>query len=281
MIFAAAKTMSGKPRQLPQGRPDGQTRTGASRFDRDLRPDSGALVDTPAALLQAVGALRKARDGDGFVLRDPAVADSLLAVLHADEISFNDLDLRTRCSTTAELLTTPVEELHRAIWDTIGCSYPEPVRRLRGEVMTTGDFCSDRQWHCTGIYADLMRPSCAGKTLVIPLPGPPGIARRLVFLRGPGRPFGEEDRSAAVLLQPHICESLRMQARREAARLLTARQIELLRLVAVGCDNCAIAKQLVVSRDTVRKHLENAYARLGVSSRTAAVARAFPDITWS
>ena len=99
--------------------------------------------------------------------------------------------------------------------------------------MTTGDFCSDRQWHSTGIYADLKRPSCAGKTLVIPLPGPPGIARRLLFLRGPGRPFGEEDRSAAVLLQPHICESLRLQARREAARLLTARQIELLRLVAV------------------------------------------------
>jgi len=111
------------------------------------------------------------------------------------------------------VLTTPVEELHRAIWDTIGRSYPEPVRRLRGEVMTTGDFCSDRQWHSTGIYADLKRPSCAGKTLVIPLPGPPGVARRLVFLRGPGRPFGEEDRSAAVLLQPHICESLRLQAR--------------------------------------------------------------------
>jgi len=52
-------------------------------------------------------------------------------------------------------------------------------------------------------------------------------------------------------------------------------------VVAVGCDNSAIAKRLVLSRDTVRKHLENAYARLGVSSRTAAVARAFPDITWS
>ncbi len=98
---------------------------------------------------------------------------------------------------------------------------------------------------------------------------------------GPAAPSARRTGSAAVLLQPHICESLRLQARREAARLLTARQIELLRLVAVGCDNSAIAKQLVVSRDTVRKHLENAYARLGVSSRTAAVARAFPDITWS
>jgi DNA-binding NarL/FixJ family response regulator len=50
-------------------------------------------------------------------------------------------------------------------------------------------------------------------------------------------------------------------------------------LVAAGHDNAAIARQLVLSRATVRKHLENAYARLGVTSRTAAAARAFPDIT--
>jgi DNA-binding CsgD family transcriptional regulator len=90
---------------------------------------------------------------------------------------------------------------------------------------------------------------------------------------------GEEDRSAAVLLQPHICQALRLQARREAAQLLTARQLELLQLAAAGLDNAAIARQLVLSRGAVRKHLENAYARLGVSSRTAAAARAFPDTT--
>ena len=50
---------------------------------------------------------------------------------------------------------------------------------------------------------------------------------------------------------------------------------------AVGYDNNAIARQLVISPATVRKHLENAYARLGVTSRTGAAARAFPDITWS
>ncbi|WP_405524663.1 LuxR C-terminal-related transcriptional regulator [Streptomyces canus] len=38
-----------------------------------------------------------------------------------------------------------------------------------------------------------------------------------------------------------------------------------------------IAGQLVVSAGTVRKHLENAFGRLGVSSRTAAVARVFPE----
>jgi DNA-binding NarL/FixJ family response regulator len=38
-----------------------------------------------------------------------------------------------------------------------------------------------------------------------------------------------------------------------------------------------IAGRLVVSSSTVRKHLENAFGRLGVSSRTAAVARVFPE----
>ena len=62
---------------------------------------------------------------------------------------------------------------------------------------------------------------------------------------------------------------------------LTARQCELLRLVAAGHNNVEIARLLVLSENTVRKHLENIYERLGVSSRTAAVARAFRRDTWA
>ncbi|WP_280843769.1 MULTISPECIES: helix-turn-helix transcriptional regulator [unclassified Streptomyces] len=47
--------------------------------------------------------------------------------------------------------------------------------------------------------------------------------------------------------------------------------------MAVGMSTAQIAEQLVVSPSTVRKHLENAFGRLGVSSRTAAVARVFPE----
>ena len=56
---------------------------------------------------------------------------------------------------------------------------------------------------------------------------------------------------------------------------LTARQWELLRLVAAGHSNADIARQLFLSENTVRKHLENIYQWLSVSSRTAAVALAF------
>jgi DNA-binding NarL/FixJ family response regulator len=43
--------------------------------------------------------------------------------------------------------------------------------------------------------------------------------------------------------------------------------------VATGCSNRQIARRLVVSEATVRKHLENIFSRLEVNNRTAAVAR--------
>jgi DNA-binding CsgD family transcriptional regulator len=51
---------------------------------------------------------------------------------------------------------------------------------------------------------------------------------------------------------------------------LTRREREILNLVAEDKTNVEIAEQLWVSPATVRKHLENVYAKLGVHTRTAA-----------
>jgi DNA-binding CsgD family transcriptional regulator len=53
---------------------------------------------------------------------------------------------------------------------------------------------------------------------------------------------------------------------------LTPREVEVLRLVARGCTNRQIADTLVLSEHTVRRHLQNVFGRLGVSSRAAAAA---------
>jgi DNA-binding NarL/FixJ family response regulator len=56
---------------------------------------------------------------------------------------------------------------------------------------------------------------------------------------------------------------------------LTAREIEVLRLVAAGSTNREIASRLYLSEHTVARHLQNIFVKLGVSSRTAASAFAF------
>ena len=56
---------------------------------------------------------------------------------------------------------------------------------------------------------------------------------------------------------------------------LTAREAEVLRLVASGCSNAQIAAELVLSQKTVARHLSNIFTKLDVGSRTAAAAFAF------
>ena len=56
---------------------------------------------------------------------------------------------------------------------------------------------------------------------------------------------------------------------------LTPRELEVLRLVAAGETNKAIAATLVLSERTVDRHVSNIFAKLGISSRTAAAAYAY------
>jgi DNA-binding NarL/FixJ family response regulator len=52
--------------------------------------------------------------------------------------------------------------------------------------------------------------------------------------------------------------------------LLTARELEILRLVASGASNCQVAAELWVTEQTVKFHLSNTYRKLGVANRTEA-----------
>ena len=67
----------------------------------------------------------------------------------------------------------------------------------------------------------------------------------------------------------------RLIARIRAPQLsLSARETEVLRLVAQGSSNSVIGRTLHISDATVKTHLVHIYSKLGVSSRTAAVAAA-------
>jgi DNA-binding NarL/FixJ family response regulator len=83
--------------------------------------------------------------------------------------------------------------------------------------------------------------------------------------------------SRAHLLLESLAEPARVDGAGERGRSdggLTSRELEVLRLVADGLTNQAIAEKLFVSDHTVHRHLANILNKLSVSSRAAAVAQA-------
>jgi DNA-binding CsgD family transcriptional regulator len=98
------------------------------------------------------------------------------------------------------------------------------------------------------------------------------------------RDFGDREREIMRRLHPHLIglyRSAELRRRLEAdtaafdpdtADQLTRREREVMLCVADGFSDAEIASVLVVARSTVRKHLENIYEKLGVHTRTAAVA---------
>ena len=84
---------------------------------------------------------------------------------------------------------------------------------------------------------------------------PLGYLARLQRAFGPGQPAN--DPLPAGIVDP-----------------LTSRELEVLKMMAAGRSNQAIARELVVSLDTVKKHVGHVLGKLGAASRTEAVARA-------
>ena len=107
-----------------------------------------------------------------------------------------------------------------------------------------------------------------------------GFACRDTGRRGHGRRWSSRRRgrsSSGTRRAPELArlDALRAGATAARAHGLTAREVEVLRLVAAGRSNREIAARLVISEHTVARHVQNIFAKLGVSSRTAASAFAF------
>ena len=86
-----------------------------------------------------------------------------------------------------------------------------------------------------------------------------------VYARGLLAAFNDGSPQPPVSVAPAIVAGL--------AEPLTARETEILQLIAAGMRNQEIADQLVISLSTVKRHIANAYGKLGVTHRTEAVAR--------
>jgi DNA-binding CsgD family transcriptional regulator len=83
--------------------------------------------------------------------------------------------------------------------------------------------------------------------------------------------FTQRDRALLVLVAPALERLLRGWPMSALPPALTVQERRVLLHVAEGLSNAEIADRLVVAPSTVRKHLENAYRKLGVTNRLAAL----------
>ena len=114
------------------------------------------------------------------------------------------------------------------------------------------------------------------------LDAPYEIARTRALVGDACRLLGDEE---AAVLEHESARSIfeRLGATPDLARFkapskrhgLSPRELEVLRLVAAGKTNREIAASLVISEHTVARHVQNIFAKLGLSSRAAATAFAF------
>jgi DNA-binding NarL/FixJ family response regulator len=77
-----------------------------------------------------------------------------------------------------------------------------------------------------------------------------------------------------TVLAPSVASTLIRQVRSPAPPALSAREAQVLRLVARGLTNADIGRELFITEATVKTHLLRAFAKLDVADRTAAVTRA-------
>ena len=211
--------------------------------------------------------------------------DLLARLVPAEFIGYYEWDnqARFRPITSVEFPVVPVAaEVAEARMEYCS-SYPLSIllRTSETRALKISDFVSLRQLHRLDYYDSVLRPSGIEHQMRLWLSAPAGISRVFYFSRlGNQSDFGERHRSLLELLRPFVVAirerlDLRQALTPSNGISLTEREAEILHWVACGKTNQEIASLLFVSPHTVRKHLENAYEKLGVHTRTAAIARAF------
>jgi DNA-binding CsgD family transcriptional regulator len=93
-----------------------------------------------------------------------------------------------------------------------------------------------------------------------------------LFMDREKRMYSERDMALLRLITPALQRLLRERATPQLPSTLTVQERRVLVEVAAGRSNAEIAADLFIAPSTVRKHLENSFRKLGVSSRLAAVA---------
>jgi DNA-binding CsgD family transcriptional regulator len=206
--------------------------------------------------------------------------EALARVIPCDSVGYSDLDRLNR--RTIEYVGTDDAGDDALFWDIVGehplCRHQQAYADFSATRLS--DVISRRQLVGTRVYADWFRPDGVVAEMEVGIVRSRARTRNFVLSRTQGD-FSARDVAVLALIAPHLARIHETTQLRHVANLvepgnigrLTTREAEVIELVAAGLTNAAIAERLWISPGTVKKHLDNVYAKLGVANRTAAVAQ--------
>lgn len=234
---------------------------------------------TETDLKAALGFVASAPTG---TRRDPIPAATLIGLrdlLHADEAEYFELRRADRAvlgsSVSDATSTAPGSEAALLVY---GHQNPLNWRRWAPAhgALRMSERIRRRDFERTGFHDGYLRPNGLRDLLKVWLTsGPTSVA--CVQLWRYRDDFTRRDQDLLSVLQHHLVamrrRSLRGGLPATASIGLTVREAEILTWVARGESDAAIARRLGIAPATVNKHLEHAYAALGVHSRAELVGR--------
>lgn len=205
---------------------------------------------------------------------------ALVELIPADGVSYCDLDHVQRCELDSVEIGPGADDDLALFWRIVDdhplChhqqAYADFSATRLSDVITRPRLLNSR------VYAEWFRPDGIEAQLEAGIARSRARTRNFVIDRT-GGDFSERDRAVLEAVRPHLRRIHEMTELRRAVAdpvpqdlaRLTDREAEILDLVAAGLTNAGIAERLWISPSTVKKHLENVYAKLGVANRAAAV----------
>lgn len=236
------------------------------------------------AVLDLVGEAYAVLDLESFA---PRVLEAVRAAVPAEWSSLNALgpDPSVR-----SVVVPPVPVHLYDVYAKLAHEHPIVQYMARtgdGSPTRISDVVDRPTFHATAVYREVYAQLGVEHQVAFSLPAPAGHMLAIVLSRRGDNDFTDEECELLARARPHLIQAYRNALEHTALLMqvglapalppadlpaygLTEREAAVIRRVASGRSNRDIAEELELSTRTVQKHLERAYRKLGVSSRSEA-----------
>ena len=236
-------------------------------------------------LLELVGDVMALLDLEEYL---GGVLTALQRVVPARWVSLNEM---SSAGVHTAIVEPELDEEWYRLFGELGQENPLYQRYLStgdGRAYRFTDVTTREELEATRLFQDFYRPLGVNHQIAFTLPGDADRVVAIALSRN-GSDFSDEERDFLNRARPFLIQAYRNAMAYSGqspggrsdlveplvASGLTAREAEVMSLVAVGTSTADIATRCELSPRTVQKHLERAFRKLGVTSRSAAAARAW------